>query len=666
MPDFPTEGTPPFINRRLTLAEWRQYIAGYSFGNLAPSRLVLHHTYRPTQAQWAGLRTMRGIQRFYAGKGWTSGPHLFVAPDGIWLATPMSRIGIHAGIGNGSSAQGWYSIGLEMVGDFNTNQPSGPVWDLSLAVMGELSRRLAIAPRQLINFHRDYTSTKSCPGWAVSKDWVWQSVESYLQQTPLPAPSPPETGGITPANELLLEQLFEESFRQKSGGQGYNPAWAFHQYAVANNLGLPLAPSRTISEGGKSYDLQPFARDTLYTEVPNWGDVRTLSQLLGGAIPPDGLGRRLLNETYRAGGATFRPDWAFHQFALLNRLGPPIGTSLNLTVDGRQYAYQVFATDTLYNLVPNWRDVRMLSRLATSSDPAEVRLREALLEATYRAAGQTYRPDWAFHQQARTMAIGAPLSSSYRITVEGSSYALQVYALDTLYNLVPKWSDVRRMSTLAAGQQPLGAPMAAPAAVERMVLGGPGAPMAAPAAVERMVLGATEAAPTGIELRLIRYSPQAQACSDRAGRVIEQVILHALPGSVEASLQAMTAMGARFATHYYLSLDGLIYQLVDEALAAWHAGIATADGLWLNLNLTSIGVALERPADWPEGHVGDTEPQLLALRWLLQQLASRYPLSPSALLLWSSLAGSDADAAEGLPLSVLREALVAQKDSYVD
>jgi hypothetical protein len=292
-----------------------------------------------------------------------------------------------------------------------------------------------------------------------------------------------------------------------------------------------------------------------------------------------------------------------------------------------------------------------------------VRLREALLAATYRAAGQTYRPDWAFHQKARAMAIGAPLSGSYRIAVEGSSYALQVYALDTLYNLVPQWSDVRRMSNLAASQQPLGAPMAAPAAVERVVLGEAAVPMA----VERVVLGEAEAAPSGLELRLVRYTPQSQACGDRSGRAIEQVILHALPGPVETSLHAMTAMGARFATHYYLSLDGLIYQLVDEALAAWHAGIASADGFWLNLNLTSIGVALERPADWPEGRVGDTEPQLLALRWLLQQLARRYPLSPSTLLLWSSLAGSDADAAEGLPLSVLREALAGvEKDRYVD
>lgn len=452
MADFPTAGAPPFINRRLSLSEWRQYVAGYSFGSLPPSRVVLHHTWRPTQAQWAGLASMRAIQRYYAAKGWTAGPHIFAAPDGIWLATPMAQVGIHAGVGNGSLAQGWYSIGLEMVGDFNESRPQGPVWQHSLAVMGELSRRLAIPPRRLISFHRDYTSTKSCPGWSLSKEWVWGSVDAYLSNVTPPPPPPPGGGGITPGNEQLLERLLEESFRQKTGGQGYDPGWAFHQVAVERGLGAPMAPSTTLSEGGRRYDFQPFARDTLYTEVPNWGDVRSMYQLLGGSIPPAGLGRRLLDETYKAGGAEFRPDWAFHQFALLNRLGPPVGRSGTVTVEGRQYAVQVFAADTLYNLVPNWGDVRMLSRLASTANPAEARLREALLVLTYRQAGQIYRSDWAFHQLARAYAIGTPLSGSYQITLEGTAYALQVYALDTLFNVVPRWSDVRRMSFLATGR----------------------------------------------------------------------------------------------------------------------------------------------------------------------------------------------------------------------
>lgn len=641
MSDFPTEGSPPFINHRLSVSEWTQYVAGYDFGQLAPSRLVLHHTFRPDERAWAGLTTMRSIQRSYAGKGWSAGPHIFTGPDGIWLATPMSRVGIHAGTGNGSLAQGWYSIGLEMVGYFDAQPPTGAVWQYSLAVMGELSRRLRIPPRQLISFHRDYTNTKSCPGWAVSKEWVWSQVEAYLAGVePPPPPPPPPPTGILPPDERLLEALLEQSYSRKAGGQGYNPDWAFHQYAVEHGLGMPMGPSTTTTIEGRLINYQPFARDTLFAEVPNWGDVQTLSALLAGSIPPMGLGRRLLELTYRAGGSPFRPDWAFHQFAVINRLGPPVGTSQLLTVDGRQWAYQAFAVDTLYSPTTDYGDVRLLSRLATAADGPSQRLREALLSETYRQAGTSYRPDWAFHQLARTFAIGAPLSGSYQLQVEQATYALQVYALDTLFNVVPHWSRVRRLRDLAITQ---GMP----------VLGGavtatPEAPMVVPADYLPPL--------TGI-FQVVQFSPQSPAQAERGGRAIELVVLHALSGAASETLAGMTAIGAHFATHYYVSTAGVIYQLVDERRAAWHAGVATADGLWLNLNTVSIGVALERPANWPAQPAGSTDAQLLALRWLLQQLNQRYRLRPEALLLWSSLAGSDGSTLDGLPLAALREAL---------
>jgi hypothetical protein len=174
------QGNPPFVMRRLTLPEWAAYVAAYDFGPLPPSRLVLHHTVVPTAKSWAGVTTMRAMQGYYAGKGWGAAPHVYAAPDGLWLATPLYNVGIHAGAGNGSVAQGWYSIGLEMVGDFDLARPAGPVWAGALAVMGELSRRLQIPPRQLISFHRDYTTTKSCPGWALTKAWVWAAVEASL------------------------------------------------------------------------------------------------------------------------------------------------------------------------------------------------------------------------------------------------------------------------------------------------------------------------------------------------------------------------------------------------------------------------------------------------------------------------------------------------------
>src|SRR6266508_128579 len=447
MPDFPAQGSPPFINHALSIPAWLDYVATYDLGPIAPSRIVLHHTWVPTVSKWDGLRSMQALQRFYAGKGCSAAPHMFVGPDAIWLATPMNDVGIHAGTGNSGYTNGkfWYSIGCEMVGDYDHARPSGPVWENVKAVLGGLSRRLGIPPRQLISFHRDYTNQKSCPGWAVTKDWVFAEVEAWLNNRPPPPPPlPGPIGNPTPEVEALVELLMDQSYSRR--GEGYNSDWAFHQYAVQNGLGFPIGRSAQMQVDGQSYAYQPFARDTLYNQVPNWGDVRRMYELLGGSIPPGGLGRALLDATYRAGGATFHPDWTFHQYAVASKLGPPIGESATIGVDGVQYAFQVFALDTLFNRVPNWGDVRRLRELAGATDPAMVRLRDALLAQTYARSGATYHPDWAFHQLARGWDLGAPLSGAYQVASGAAQYAIQVYATDTLYNVVPRWSDVRRLS----------------------------------------------------------------------------------------------------------------------------------------------------------------------------------------------------------------------------
>lgn len=657
--DFPATGSPPMIGRKLSIPEWQNYVANYDFGRLAPSRLVLHHTYRPDENQWRGLASMRGMQTFYRGKGWTAAPHIYVAPDGIWLFTPMSQIGIHAGTGNGSLRAGWYSIGLEMVGYFDKRRPSGPVWDYAKAVMGGLSRRLNIPPRQLISFHRDYTNQKSCPGWSVTKEWVWGEVDAWLNNSPPPTPPPPGDIGIpTPSDEQLLETLLNESYAQRTAGQGYNSDWAFHQFAVQNKLGMSMAKSARLTVDGKNYNYQPFARDTVFCEIPNWGDVQLLSELLAGSIPPAGLGRALLNITFQTGGATFRPDWAFHQFAMSAKLGPPLGESALIRVNGVEYSYQVFALDTLYNQVPNWSDVKQLSRLANANDAASVRLRDALLAETYKRAGTTYHPEWAFHQLARSFNIGAALSRSYQVKLEGTTYAIQVYALDTLYNIVPNWSDVRRLSAL--GQAALGASfniraLAASANVQDV----PAQTVTAEANSEAPAITADAnwEPPATFDRTIVQYSPPASATSDRAGAAIEMVVLHGLAGDAATRLAQMTAIGARFTTHYYIAHDGSIYQLIAEQRAAWHVGMATIDGLWVNLNRSSIGIALEQPKDWPEVVTETSDAQVAALRWLLRRLASRYRLKRDSIVLWGHLVSSMDFGNDGLPFAVLYDML---------
>jgi N-acetyl-anhydromuramyl-L-alanine amidase AmpD len=630
----PTTGVPPMIGRSLSIPDWLAYVARYDFGPVAPSRVVLHHTWRPTVAQWAGLRSMQALQRYYGAKGWTAAPHIFVGPDGIWLFTPLKDIGIHAGTGNSGYIDGrlWYSIGCEVVGDYDTSRPSGAVWDATKAVLGGLSRRLGIAPRQLLAFHRDFTNQKSCPGWAVTRDWVVGEVEAWLSDRPPPPPPPPgPIGTPTPEVEALAEVLLDESYRRR--GAGYNSEWAFHQYAIQNNLGFPIGQSARLDSGGVSYSFQPFARDTLFNEIPRWGDVRRLSALLVGKIPAAGLSRALLEATYRAGGTAFHADWAFHQYALANQLGPPIGESTAIQLDGVAYAYQVFALDTLYNRVPNWSDVRRLSELAGAATPAQPRLRDALLAATYERGGATYHSDWAFHRLARSSNLGAPLSESYRVVSGSAQYAIQVYATDTLYNVVPNWADVRRLTALFA---PRGAILAA----EEMRAAAAGAP--------------PELATVGYHILQYRGAgAMTTAYGSREGSRIELIVLHGDPGPASQALAAMTTLGARAAAHYYVTSGGAIYQIVDDQLAAWHAGMGEWNGRLQNIGRISIGVVVER------GPAGYTQAALDALAWLADTLRGRYGLPRDAVVRWGDLDPRRADDPAGFPWQLFVRRLAA-------
>lgn len=195
-----TSGNPPFINRRLSIAEWLAYVADYDFGPIRPNTVVLHHTLVPTLDQWRGLASMRGMQSFYGKKGWTAAPHLYLGPDGIWLATPMKDIGIHANAGNATYIGGrlvGYSIGVEMVGNYDKLKPSGAVLDEMRAVLGALAYRMKQPIMSILHMHREYNTGKTCPGLAVTKGWVADEVEAWQRDHPTIVPQPPAVKGKT-------------------------------------------------------------------------------------------------------------------------------------------------------------------------------------------------------------------------------------------------------------------------------------------------------------------------------------------------------------------------------------------------------------------------------------------------------------------------------------
>lgn len=165
--------------RKLTLKEFESLVKKYNFGSNNPNKIVIHHTWKPKVKDWKGKASFDGTVGYYKSKGWRAAPHIFVAPDGIWLMTPMNMRGIHAGVGN------WRSIGIEVVGDYDTKKWEGSIKTDALGVIRALMKALGLNTTQ-VKFHREYNKSKSCPGHSITKEWLFRELNYYKEKHKVP------------------------------------------------------------------------------------------------------------------------------------------------------------------------------------------------------------------------------------------------------------------------------------------------------------------------------------------------------------------------------------------------------------------------------------------------------------------------------------------------
>ncbi len=165
----------------MTLDEFTEYVDSFNFSPLNPHTIVIHHTWRPKKSEWNGEKSILGLKSFYENKKpipWNAGPHLFIAEDGIWLFTPLNKVGVHAGVGNVKS------IGIEVVGDYDVEKWAGKTKQNALGAIKALMVRLKINTES-VKFHNDF-STKSCPGHAITKEWLFRELDFYGQNDEVP------------------------------------------------------------------------------------------------------------------------------------------------------------------------------------------------------------------------------------------------------------------------------------------------------------------------------------------------------------------------------------------------------------------------------------------------------------------------------------------------
>jgi N-acetylmuramoyl-L-alanine amidase len=104
---------------------------------------------------------------------------------------------------------------------------------------------------------------------------------------------------------------------------------------------------------------------------------------------------------------------------------------------------------------------------------------------------------------------------------------------------------------------------------------------------------------------------------------ISAIVCHscegALPTPRASSLPWLCSANSRVSAHYYVCRSGRIYQLVDDADEAWHAG----ECQHAFSNARSLGVECEHRSgqDWPPI-------QHKALAWLLRRLIDAHHIAP--------------------------------------
>ncbi len=248
--------------------EFVDYVEDLDFPEPRPTRVFLHHTWRPTLEQWRGRETIMAMKAYYERQiwedhdgrlheGWNAGPHLFVAPDGIWVFSDLR----YDGVGVRGHNEG--TRHLEMVGNYDEKLPSGNVLACTIAALGILHVRLGLDIQNL-NFHRDF-STKTCPGKAVQKSWIIPQVaawiETYREQ------KLEMLGEIRSSLVRLIQQLLVPT----------NPHAALAKDADARGLLGALTHEIPIEIDDRGYIVQLFG-EALIVPVDEWDRVMTLDE----------------------------------------------------------------------------------------------------------------------------------------------------------------------------------------------------------------------------------------------------------------------------------------------------------------------------------------------------------------------------------------------------
>jgi N-acetylmuramoyl-L-alanine amidase len=269
--------------------------------------------------------------------------------------------------------------------------------------------------------------------WAEFIGRLFPQVTPPDDRTPRPAPNP------APA---FAEKLLAEAYRQ--AGAANHQDWAMAQTAKAEALGMPVGPCFDVIVANRSYTAQSFARETLFSATGDWQRAQRFTALTDPEQQP--LRDALLQGMYSQAGETYHPEWAFHQYALRNPIGPPVGPSFRITVRNQEFSAECYALDVIFNPAERWKEIGRLSQLLADGQQQE--LASVLQEHWVNRTGKQVRTEWPLYQYALREKLGAPIGGSFRITDNRRDFVAESFALDVIACEIGNWKAITRLSTM--------------------------------------------------------------------------------------------------------------------------------------------------------------------------------------------------------------------------
>lgn len=153
----------------------------------------------------------------------------------------------------------------------------------------------------------------------------------------------------------------------------------------------------------------------------------------------------------------------------------------------------------------------------------------------------------------------------------------------------------------------------------------------------------------------ISHQYKSPNVSSREGAAITVIVLHATVGSFASARSWLCSPSSGVSSHYLISKDCQILQLVSDDLRAHHAGVSAWQGV-ADVNDFSLSIELENNSTGSDPY---PPPQLAALHWLVTKLLAEHHLTPQAIITHAQCAlpaNRKSDPA-GFPLELFRASL---------